>query len=106
MPGSFTSMAYCAVPLTLSGVSRRGTRLADQAEILAVLELLRIHRRQRRGDRAEGGDLAVGQSLAVGGIDDDARLGLQRRGIDAPFLRGIGDQHLAHLRAGRPHWLK
>ena len=27
MPGNRTSMAYCAVPLTLSGMSRRGTDL-------------------------------------------------------------------------------
>ena len=27
MPGNFTSMAYCAVPLTFDGVSRRGTDL-------------------------------------------------------------------------------
>ena len=27
MPGNFTSMAYCAVPLTLGGRSRRGMDL-------------------------------------------------------------------------------
>ena len=37
MPGSFTSMAYCAVPLTLSGVSRRGTDLPIRRKSLRSL---------------------------------------------------------------------
>ena len=37
MPGSFTSMAYCAVPLTLDGVSRRGTDLPIRRKSLRAL---------------------------------------------------------------------
>src|SRR5262249_62222344 len=74
MPGNFTSMAYCAVPLTFAGVSRRGTDLP-------------IRRKSLRS--------------SIRRIDHDARLGLKRCRVDAPFLRGVGDQHLPYLGAGR-----
>ena len=37
MPGSFTSMAYCAVPLTLDGMSRRGWDLPIRRKSLRAL---------------------------------------------------------------------
>jgi len=37
MPGSFTSMAYCAVPFTFAGVSRRGTDLPIRRKSLRSL---------------------------------------------------------------------
>jgi hypothetical protein len=87
-----------AVHLERRIAARHG--LADEPEVLLGLELLGIDGRQRRRDLAEGRDLAVAQALAVGGIDDGAWLGLQGCGIDAPFLRRVRHQHLAHLGAG------
>jgi len=40
MPGNFTSMAYCAVPLTFAGVSRRGTDLPIRRKSLRSLSSL------------------------------------------------------------------
>ena len=37
MPGSFTSIAYCAVPFTFEGVSRRGTDLPIKRKSLRAL---------------------------------------------------------------------
>ena len=87
-----------AVDLEWRVAPRHG--LPDQPEILARLELVGINRRQRCRNRSEGGDLAIAETRPVGGIDHDARLGAQRRRINAPALRRVGDQHLAHLRAG------
>ena len=40
MPGNLTSMAYCAVPFTLSGVSRRGTLLPIRRKSFLALSSL------------------------------------------------------------------
>jgi hypothetical protein len=45
--------------------------------------------------------LAIAQALATAGIDHHARLGPESGSVNAPLLCGVGDKHLAHLRAGR-----
>ena len=75
-------------------------RLADEAELVARLELLRVHCGQRIGHLGERGDLAVAQAAVVRRIDDVGGPGLQRFDIRVPLLGGVRQQHLAHLRAG------
>ena len=75
-------------------------RVADETELRAFLELLRVDHRQCRGDRAECGDLAICQALTTRRVDHDARLSLETGRINSPLLRGIRNQHLANLGAG------
>jgi len=93
-------MAYCADPLTLSGVSRRGTDLPISRKSLRSFSSLGSTSGRVAGIVPNAAILAVAQARPVGGIDDGARLGPQRGRHRRPLLRGIGDQHLAHLRAG------
>ena len=75
-------------------------RMSDKTELLGVLELLFIHCWQGCRNRSEACNLAVAQALAVGWIDDQARLGLERGRVNAPLLRSIRHQYLSHLRTG------
>src|SRR3984893_18997788 len=81
-------------------MSRRGTECPIKTELLGVLELLFIHCRQSCRNRSTACNLAVAQALAVGWIDDQARLGLERGRVNVPPLRSIRHQYLAHLRTG------
>ena len=83
------------------GVAARHA-LADQAPVLARLQLLGVDRGKRRRYLSEPGNLAVAQPLAVGGIDDEARFRSQRCGVDTPLLGGIDQQNLADLRPSHP----
>ena len=89
-------MPYCALPLTLSGVSSRLTGLADQLEILVRLE----DRILRRGQLGRGRrQRAITQPAVMGVVDHLAIIGAQAGGIDMPLLPPRPDTSIARALA-------
>ena len=92
-------MLYCALPLTLPRQLDAHHVLADEAELLRLLQLALGDLRRLGRDFGKGGDLAVGQPPPGLLVDDDVRPGRQLGDRHVPVLGGVRQQHLAHLRA-------
>ncbi len=90
-PSMRTSMPYCALPLTLSGVSRRFTGLPISLRSLSALSLTSCGAGSLAARRRER---AIGQfAAAMGVVDHLTAFGAQGGGIDFPLLGGRLHHH-------------
>ena len=92
MPGTCTSIEYRSAAVDLARQLDTHHVLADQSELVRLLQVFRLDVGCLCRNLGEGCDFAVGQLAAGPGVHDHAWLGRQFRDRDAKLARRIFEQ--------------